>query len=168
MSYGHVYVARVAIGARGNQTVTALREAEAHPGPSLVIAYSACVAHGYDLSYNAEQQRLAVSSGVWPLYRFDPARAARGEPPLQLDSGAPRTPLRAYMANETRFRMVERLDPQRFKRLQEKAQEEVHRRYALYEQLSHLTLPEVGTTAHLLTGQAKASTGNAPEPETIP
>ena len=167
MSYGHVYVARVAIGARGNQTVTALREAEAHNGPSLVIAYSPCVAHGYDLAYSAEQSRLAVSSGVWPLYRFDPARAARGEPPLQLDSGAPRTPIRTYMANETRFRMVERLDPQRFKRLQSKAQEEVHRRHALYEQLSHLTLPEVGTVAHLATGQVRAAKPSSPEPESV-
>jgi len=169
MSYGHVYVARVAFGAKPNQTVTAMREAEAHRGPSLIIAYSPCVAHGYDLSHNVEQQRLIVSSGVWPLYRFDPARARKGLPPLQLDSPAPRTPVKAFMANETRFRMVERLDPQRYARLQRRAQEDVHRRHALYEQLSRMTVPEVGTAAQLATGMSAAAPATRPvkpEPET--
>ena len=90
MSYGHVYVARVAFGAKDAQTVQAFLEAEAYPGPSLIIAYSHCIAHGYDLAHGCEQQKLAVDSGVWPLYRFDPRRVAAGRPPLQLDSAAPK------------------------------------------------------------------------------
>ena len=78
MSYGHVYVARVAFGAKDVQTVKAFQEAESYDGPSLIIAYSHCIAHGYDMAYGAEQQKLAVDSGVWPLYRFDPRRAAPG------------------------------------------------------------------------------------------
>ncbi|TPW17827.1 MAG: putative pyruvate-flavodoxin oxidoreductase, partial [bacterium] len=84
MSYGHAYVAQVAFGAKNSQTVRALREADAHPGPSLVIAYSHCIAHGYDLVRGPDQQRLAVLSGVWPLYRVDPARGALGEPAMTI------------------------------------------------------------------------------------
>ncbi len=123
MGYGHVYVARVAFGAKDTQTVQAFLEAEAYPGPSLIIAYSHCIAHGYDMAYGAEQQKLAVESGVWPLYRFDPRRVAAGR-------AAPQARLRRrrrsrpkdYMRNETRFRMVEKLDPERFKRLLEQAE----------------------------------------------
>ncbi len=86
MSYGNVYVARVAFGAKDAQTVKAFLEAEAYPGPSLIIAYSHCIAHGYDMAFGTEQQKLAVDSGVWPLYRFDPRRIEAGQPPLQLDS----------------------------------------------------------------------------------
>ena len=82
MAYGHVYVARVAFGAKDVQTVKAFQEAESYHGPSLIIAYSHCIAHGYDMAYGAEQQKLAVDSGVWPLYRFDPRRPAQGQPPL--------------------------------------------------------------------------------------
>ena len=113
--YGHVYVARVAFGAKRPQTVQALLEAEAYPGPSLIIAYSHCIAHGYDMAYGVEQQKLAVDSGVWPLYRFDPRRVAAGEPPLHLDSGRRKARVADYMRNEARFRMVERTDPARFK-----------------------------------------------------
>ena len=87
--YGHVYVARVALGAKMPQTVQAFLEAEAYPGPSLIIAYSHCIAHGYDMANGATQQKLAVDSGVWPLYRFDPRRVAAGEPPMHLDYGPP-------------------------------------------------------------------------------
>ncbi len=87
--YGHVYVARVAFGAKMTQTVQAFLEAEAYAGPSLIIAYSHCIAHGYDMAHGAAQQKLAVDSGVWPLYRFDPRRVAAGEPPLHLDYGPP-------------------------------------------------------------------------------
>src|SRR5262249_39761475 len=117
MSYGHVYVASVAFGARDAHTVQAFMEAESYEGPSLIIACSQCVAHGYDLRFGAEQQKLAVNSGVWPLYRFDPRRVQRGEPPLVLDAPAGRAGVADYMRNETRFRMVERVDPQRFRRL---------------------------------------------------
>jgi len=141
MSYGHVYVARVALGAKVNQVVHALAEAEAYPGPSLVIAYSPCIAHGYDLRYSASQQKLAVASGVWPVYRFDPRRIADGLPPLQLDCGPPTVPVKTYMQNESRFSMVERLDAARFKQLAVAAQREATQRFAVHQQLAGVTLP---------------------------
>ncbi len=141
MSYGHVYVARVAFGAKDQQTVRAFLEAEAYPGPSLIIAYSHCIAHGYDMRYGANQQKLAVEAGVWPLYRFDPQRITEGQPPLHLDSEAPTIPVERYMRNETRFRMVEKLDPKRFKLLLERAQREATERIAVYQQLAGITLP---------------------------
>ena len=98
MAYGHVYVAQVAFGAKDTQTVKAFIEADAYPGPSLIIAYSPCIAHGYDLVHGLDQQKLAVDSGYWPLYRFDPRRAASGERPLVLDSGAPKIDARAVHA----------------------------------------------------------------------
>ncbi|MGH2571478.1 MAG: pyruvate:ferredoxin (flavodoxin) oxidoreductase, partial [bacterium] len=136
-----VYVAQVAFGANMNQVVRALLEADSFPGPSLVIAYSHCIAHGYDLRYGADQQKLAVQSGLWPLYRFDPRRVVEDKPPLELDSGAPRVPLRRFMENETRFRMVEKMDAERFARLADLAQKEVMQRYAYYERLAGLKLP---------------------------
>ena len=117
MAYGHVYVAQVAAGAKDGQTVKAFLEAEAHPGPSLIIAYSPCIAHGYDLAHGLDQQKLAVESGHWPLYRYDPRRLDAGEKPLVIDAGPGRAKLADFMANETRFRVVERDDPVRFKAL---------------------------------------------------
>jgi pyruvate-ferredoxin/flavodoxin oxidoreductase len=140
MAYGHVYVAHVAFGAKDVQTLKAFQEAESYDGPSLIIAYSHCIAHGYDMSYGCEQQKLAVDSGAWPLYRFDPRRVARQEPPLVLDSGAPKRALREYMHNEARFRMVEKQDPERFRRLLKRAELEARRREGVYRQLSGLTL----------------------------
>jgi pyruvate-ferredoxin/flavodoxin oxidoreductase len=145
MGYGHVYVARVAFGAKDSQTVHAFLEAESFPGPSLIIAYSHCIAHGYDMAKGAEQQKLAVSSGVWPLYRFDPRRVAEGEPPLKLDSPPPRTSAKEYMRNETRFRMVEKLDGERFKRLLAAAERDARQRYAVYQQLAGVTIPTFET-----------------------
>jgi pyruvate-ferredoxin/flavodoxin oxidoreductase len=147
MSYGHVYVASVAFGAKDSQTVQAFLEAESYDGPSLIIAYSPCIAHGYDLRFNAEQQKLAVQSGVWPLYRFDPRRIERGEAPLVIDSQPGKTTAAEYMGNETRFRMVERLNPERFKALAAAASEHSQRRVALYEQLSHVVLPAQATAS---------------------
>jgi pyruvate-ferredoxin/flavodoxin oxidoreductase len=141
MSYGHVYVARVAFGAKMSQTLQALQEAEAYPGPSLVIAYSHCIAHGYDMAFGVEQQKLATSSGIWPLYRYDPRRVARGEPPLHLDSGPPRTSLADYMRNEGRFRVVEKADSRRFQRLLKAAETLTRQRYAVYQQLAGITVP---------------------------
>jgi pyruvate-ferredoxin/flavodoxin oxidoreductase len=138
MAYGHVYVARIAFGAKINQTVEALREAEAYPGPSLVIAYSPCIAHGYDLRRGLEQQALVVGSGLWPLYRFDPRRAVQGEPPLRLDSAPPRQRVADYMRNEARFRMVEKLDGERFRRLVAAAQRQAEERWSVYEQLARV------------------------------
>ncbi len=139
MSYSHVYVASVAFGARDAQTVRAFVEADAHPGPSIIIAYSHCIAHGYDLAFGAQQQKLAVDSGVWPLYRFDPLRIEAGEPPLVLDARPGKTKVRQYMMGETRFRMVEKSDPERFEWLLSQAERESERRVKVYEQLSHLT-----------------------------
>jgi pyruvate-ferredoxin/flavodoxin oxidoreductase len=141
MNYGHVYVASVAFGAKDSHTVQAFREAESYDGPALIIAYSPCVAHGYDLRYGADQQKLAVNAGVWHLYRFDPRRAERGEPPLVIDVPPGRASVADYMRNEARFRMVERIDAARFRRLAAAARDRAARRVALYEQLSHITLP---------------------------
>ena len=142
MSYEHVYVAQVAFGARDNQTLKAFIEAERHPGPSLIIAYSHCIAHGYDLMHGAEQQKLAVESGIWPLFRYDPARVASGEPPLHLDAGAPTRTVAEYMRNEARFRTVEALDPKRFARLQEDARRGAARRKEHYKQLAELRVTQ--------------------------
>jgi len=136
MSYGHVYVARVAFGARDNQTVLAFKEAESYPGTSLIIAYSHCIAHGYDLVHGPDQQKLAVESGYWPLLRFDPRRAAAGESPLKLDSPAPKFDVADFMHNETRFRMVQQMNPERYKQLVEAARQQTRTRYHLYEELT--------------------------------
>ncbi len=141
MSYGHVYVASVAFGAKDSHTVQAFQEAASYDGPALIIAYSHCIAHGYDLRFGAEQQKLAVNSGVWPLYRYHPRRVERGEPPLIIDVPPGRASVAEYMRNETRFRMVEKIDPQRFRRLASAARDNTARRIALYEQLSHIVLP---------------------------
>jgi pyruvate-ferredoxin/flavodoxin oxidoreductase len=136
MTYGHIYVARVAMGAKDAQTVKAFVEAEAHPGPSLIIAYSPCIAHGYDLAFSGQQSKLAVDSGQWPLYRFDPARGAKGEPPLQLDADHPTVSPVTYMRNEARFRMAEMVDPARFKQLLSQAASHAAHRVAIYRQLA--------------------------------
>ncbi len=138
MSYGHVYVASVAFGAKDSQTVRAFVEADEYRGPSLIIAYSTCIAHGYDLAEGANQQKLAVDCGIWPLYRFDPRRIAKGEPPLQLDSGPPKARVQEFMRNETRFRSVEKLDPERFRAFLEQAQRDADMRTALYRQLAEI------------------------------
>jgi pyruvate-ferredoxin/flavodoxin oxidoreductase len=137
MSYGHVYVARVAFGAKDAQTVKALEEAESYPGTSLVLAYSPCIAHGYDLEHGPEQQRLAVESGYWPLYRFDPRREALGESPFVLDSVAPRIDLGKFTRNETRFRLVEQQNPDRFRALMEQSQADIKKHFAVFEEWAH-------------------------------
>ena len=141
ISYGHVYVASIAMGAKDAQTVKAFVEADSYPGPSIIIAYSHCIAHGYDLSKGLDQQKLAVDAGIWPLYRYDPRRVAEGKPPLQLDAkpveGAD---MMQYMRNETRFRMVEKMDPVRFKRLADEAKRFNLGRVKLYQQLAEMTM----------------------------
>jgi pyruvate-ferredoxin/flavodoxin oxidoreductase len=139
MVYGNVYVASIAFGAKDAQTVKAFLEAEAYPGPSLLIAYSHCIAHGYDMAFGTEQQKLAVDSGVWPLYRFDPRRAANGQPPLQLDCAAPKVPVQQFMRNENRFRMVERMGADRARELAAAAQRQAERRFHHYQQLATLS-----------------------------
>ncbi|KAB2638929.1 MAG: pyruvate:ferredoxin (flavodoxin) oxidoreductase [Verrucomicrobia bacterium] len=135
-TYGSVYVARVAFGAKDAQTVTALREAESYDGPSLVIAYSHCVAHGYSLSQGIEQQKRAVACGYWPLFRFDPRRTANGENPMKLDSSPPKASLAEFTRNETRFQMLERINPERSAMLQQMAAASVKERFALYQKLA--------------------------------
>ncbi|MCP4205230.1 MAG: pyruvate:ferredoxin (flavodoxin) oxidoreductase [bacterium] len=142
MSYGHVYVASIAFGADMNHAVKALREAEAYPGPSLVIAYSPCIAHGYDLAHGVEHQKMLVDTGIWPLYRYDPRRATEGLPPLKLDSRAPRRQVRDILPLETRFRMVEKLDPARYREFLAESQRQAERRYAIYQQLAEVSVPQ--------------------------
>jgi pyruvate-ferredoxin/flavodoxin oxidoreductase len=147
MSYGHVYVAHIAFGANDNQTVKAIQEAESYDGPSLVIAYSHCIAHGYDLRDGLDQQTLAVNSGHWPLLRFDPRRVEQGLPPLQLDSKSGRAKLRDYHSKETRFRMVQKLDPARYEKLEAMAERDAAARVNLYQQLSQVKFGVSETTA---------------------
>jgi pyruvate-ferredoxin/flavodoxin oxidoreductase len=138
MSYGNVYVAKVAFGAKDAQTVKALQEAESYPGPSLVIAYSHCIAHGYDLAAGLTQQKLAVDTGYWPLYRFDPRLADEGKAAMQLDSAAPKGDLAEYMRNETRFRIVEQMDKARYDDLVKFAKDTIQARVALYDRLAQV------------------------------
>ena len=135
MSYGNVYVARVAFGAKDAQTLRAFQEADSFPGSSLIIAYSQCIAHGYDLAQGVEQQKLAVETGYWPLYRYDPRRAVNGESAFKLDSAAPKGDLAAYMGNELRFRMTESQDPQRYQALVQLARDNIQERFRLYQHL---------------------------------
>jgi len=132
MTYGSVYVARVSIGASDSQTVKAFREAEAFDGPSLIIAYSHCIGHGYDLSRGLEQQKAAVKSGHWVLMRYNPDLAREGKNPLQLDSRAPSLPLKDYIYNETRYNMLTRSNPGRAEELLELAKGDVERRWRQY------------------------------------
>ncbi len=143
MAYGNVYVARIASGAKDAQTVKAFLEAESYDGPALIIAYSHCIAHGYDMAKGPEQQKRAVETGLWPLYRHDPRRIELGEPALQLDSGPPKGSIAEYMHEEARFRITENLDPERYKRLVKQAQLTAQQHYATYEQLSKLVLPKL-------------------------
>ncbi len=138
MAYGHVYVASIASGAKDVQTLRAFREAESWHGPSLIIAYSPCIAHGVDLSNNLNQQHLAVDSGHWPLYRYDPRRRAEGRNPLQLDSKKPKIPLKEYYQTEARFSMLWRSHPDVAERLLAEEQQAVLDRYHHLEQLASL------------------------------
>ncbi|BDU68216.1 pyruvate-flavodoxin oxidoreductase [Geothrix oryzae] len=140
MSYGGIYVAKVAFGFRDAQTVKAFQEAESYHGPSLILAYSHCIAHGYDLAHGCDQQKLAVDSGHWPLFRFDPRRLEKGEAPLQMDSGAPKVPMLQYVRNETRYRMIEQQNPEHFQKLMAQAQLDTTNRYSVYEQLAKLSV----------------------------
>jgi len=144
MSYGYVYVARVAMGASDRQTLQAFREAEAYEGPSLIIAYTHCIAHGINMKLGLQQQDLAVKSGVWPLYRYNPELAAQGENPLLIDSKEPSIPVKEYAYNETRYRMLLQSDEERAEMLMEKAQNDAESRWNLYQQMAnmHYTKPE--------------------------
>ena len=138
MAYENVYVAQVAFGAKDVQTIRAFLEAESYPGPSLIIAYSPCIAHGVDLSHNLRQQDLAVDSGHWPLFRYDPRKTAVGENPLRLDSKPPSLPYRDFIGTETRFSVLAKTHPEDAERFLRLAQKHVETRFRLYEQLAHL------------------------------
>jgi pyruvate-ferredoxin/flavodoxin oxidoreductase len=136
IAYGDVYVARVAMGADPQQTLRALREAEAYPGPSLVIAYSHCIAHGIEMRNGMDQQYRAVASGHWPLMRYDPVVRGRGGNPFLLDSPRPRIALTEYTGRELRYRILAKADPAEAERLLGLAQQEVDRRWATYEEMA--------------------------------
>jgi pyruvate-ferredoxin/flavodoxin oxidoreductase len=133
MNYGSVYVAKVAMGSSDMQTVKAFLEAEAFDGPSLIIAYSHCIAHGYDLTHGMDQQKAAVNSGYWPLFRYNPDLVAQGKNPFQLDSKAPTIGLKEYAYNETRYTMLAKSDPEPAKKLLELAEGDVASRWKLYD-----------------------------------
>lgn len=138
MSYGNVYVASVAMGAKDEHTLRAFLEAESYPGVSLIIAYSHCIAHGIDLDrgMGARQQKLAVDSGQWLLYRYDPRRLEKGENPLQLDSPPPKIKVEEYLMTEIRFKMLTKSKPEEAKRLFALAQQDVDNRYRFYQYLA--------------------------------
>jgi pyruvate-ferredoxin/flavodoxin oxidoreductase len=138
MAYGSVYVASIAMGAKDDQTLKAFIEAESYPGPSIIIAYSHCIAHGIDVDHGvgAKQQKLAVDSGQWLLYRYDPRRAAAGENPLQLDSAAAKTKVQDYLLSENRFKMLTKSKPEDAKRFFEQAQKDAEARWQLYSYMA--------------------------------
>jgi pyruvate-ferredoxin/flavodoxin oxidoreductase len=133
ISYGNVYVARVAMGGSDTHTIRAFQEAEAYDGPSLIIAYSHCIAHGYDMRFGLEQQKKAVLSGYWPLMRYDPSLCALGKNPFQLDSQAPSIPLKAYAYQEARYTMLARSSPDVAAELLKQAQDDVDSKWRVYE-----------------------------------
>jgi pyruvate-ferredoxin/flavodoxin oxidoreductase len=132
VSYGYVYVARVAMGANDTHTVKAFLEAEAHDGPSLIIAYSHCIAHGYDMALGLDQQKKAVLSGYWPLMRYNPSLRLEGKNPFLLDSKAPSIPLKEYAYQEARYTMLVRSDPEAARELLKLAQDDVERQWRVY------------------------------------
>ena len=148
MSYGTVYVAQVALGANDTQTVKAFLEAEAYNGPSLIIAYAHCIAHGYDMVHGLDQQKAAVQSAYWPLYRYHPDLAAKGANPFQLDSRPPSLGLDQYIYNEGRYTMLVNTQPEAAAALLKEAQNDVNARWAKYEQLSRSIGPRMNTNEH--------------------
>jgi pyruvate-ferredoxin/flavodoxin oxidoreductase len=136
MSYGYVYVARVAMGSSDQQTLKAILEAEAYNGPSIIIAYSHCIAHGIDMAKGLDQQKLAVQSGHWPLLRYNPDLIALGQNPLSIDSKEPSIPLEQYIYNETRYRMLVQSDEARAEMLLKEAQSDVKKRWEYYQQMA--------------------------------
>ncbi|MGE6117749.1 pyruvate:ferredoxin (flavodoxin) oxidoreductase [Aeromonas salmonicida] len=136
MMYGHVYVAQISLGAQMNQTVKAIQEAEAYPGPSLIIAYSPCEEHGYDLAQSHEQMKQLTATGFWPIYRYDPRRSEEGKAPLVLDSRAPNASLTETLQQEPRFKRLERQLPEIATQLYREAELDANRRFAWLSQLA--------------------------------
>ena len=136
IAYGNVYVAQVAMGANPQQTLQAFREAEAYAGPSLILAYSHCIAHGIDMRFGMKQQDLAAASGYWPLFRFNPTMRTVGENPFRLDSPRPTIPFKDYAYNELRYRSLADTDPEEARALLAEAQPVVTEKYRQYEELA--------------------------------
>jgi pyruvate-ferredoxin/flavodoxin oxidoreductase len=147
VSYGSVYVAQVALGGNDTHVVKAFQEAEAHDGPSIIIAYSSCIAHGYDLVHGLEQQKLAVQSGYWPLMRYNPALREEGKNPFQLDSKAPAIRLKEYSYREARYTMLARSNPELAAELLKEAQDDVERQWRVYS--ARAAMPGRGETPHI-------------------
>jgi pyruvate-ferredoxin/flavodoxin oxidoreductase len=136
MAYGYVYVARVALGYNDQQTLKAFLDAESYDGPSLIIAYSHCIQQGYDMIHGLEQQKLAVQSGAWPVYRYDPRLANKGQNPLTIESKAPTIPVSQYAYNETRYKMLTQINEERAELLMKEAQQDAKSRWSLYQQMA--------------------------------
>ena len=147
VSYGSVYVAQVALGGNDSHVVKAFQEAEAHDGPSIIIAYSSCIAHGYDLVHGLEQQKLAVQSGYWPLMRYNPSLREEGKNPFQLDSKAPSIRLKEYSYREARYTMLARSNPELAAKLLVEAQDDVERQWRVYS--ARAAMPGRGETPHI-------------------
>jgi pyruvate-ferredoxin/flavodoxin oxidoreductase len=148
MAYGYVYVAHVAMGASDQQTLRAFIEADAYDGPSLIIAYSHCINHGIDMTKGLDQQRLAVQSGIWPLYRYNPSLVAEGRNPLTIDSKDPTVPVEEYAYNETRYRMLLQSDETRAEMLMKSAKHDVAQRWQMLKQMAAIQY-EAGSTEDL-------------------
>jgi len=159
MDYPNVYVAHVAYAGKDTQTLSAFLEAEAHNGPSIIIAYAPCIAHGVDLSNNHRQQNLAVKSGHWPLFRFDPSKIVQGKNPMHLDSAEPSIPYREFVMSETRFSMLWQSQPEAAEAFLAQAQKDVKHRYRYYKQLSELDWTE-NTSVSAVKAQVKLETSN--------
>lgn len=136
LTYGNVYVARIAMGANDAQTVRSIIEAERYDGPSLIIAYGHCIAHGIDMGLGMVNQKLAVETGYWPLFRYNPDLRKEGKNPFMLDSKAPKTPLKEFTSREDRFKILEKINPERAKELQDLEEEDIWTRWRIYESLS--------------------------------
>jgi pyruvate-ferredoxin/flavodoxin oxidoreductase len=147
VSYGSVYVAQVSLGSNDSHVVKAFQEAEAYEGTSIIIAYSSCIAHGYDLVHGLEQEKLAVDSGYWPLMRYNPDLREEGKNPFQLDSRAPSIRLKEYAYREARYTMLARGNPDRAGELLTEAQDDVERQWRVYS--ARAGMPGRGETPHI-------------------
>jgi pyruvate-ferredoxin/flavodoxin oxidoreductase len=156
VNYGSVYVARIAMGSNDMHTLKAFLEAEAWDGPSIIIAYSHCIAHGYDLVHGLDQQKLAVQSGHWPLFRYNPKLALEGKNPFTLDSKAPTVSLDKYIYNETRYTMLRQSNPKAAEQLLKEAQQDVLDRWKVYEHWANMPFNGAGPVTETKPAEDKA------------
>ena len=144
MTYGHVYVASVAMGAKDEHTLRTFLEAEAYDGPSLIIAYSHCIAHGIDMITGLQHQKTAVNTGYWPLFRYNPDLIKQGQNPLQLDYAGPKVPLKEFTDLENRFKMLTKSNPEVAKALGKAAQDDVNEHWAVLQKMAAATIQDKG------------------------